>query len=148
MASYPCNVPHCQVHSADMLWSLDEAGFDVLIGSDDSQVPSRLYTEKVYILSKLFIKTALTNPSCGLEDVIKWLYLTSSEPGPRLLRRVVEDSEALLLEPLTGDAFEGLCNVKTDKNTGTTKLSAGALILLRRNLVWLKDCLEQDEKQT
>lgn len=131
-----------------MSYSTDEAGFDVLIGSADSRIPSELYTEKVYVLSKAFIKTALLLPPEGLDGVIKWLYLTSPEPGPRLLRRVVEDSEALLPESHAANAIDEARSQTNESAPGTTKLSAGALILLRRNLVWLKDCLDSDERQT
>jgi ubiquitin-conjugating enzyme E2 O len=125
----------------------DEAGFDVLVGSADSRIPSQLYTEKVYVLSKAFIKTALTSPLQGLDGIIKWLYLTSPEASPRLLRRVVEDSEALLPETSTANVVDEVRSLRDEPTLGPTRLSAGALILLRRNLVWLKDYLEHDQEQ-
>lgn len=135
----------CRACNANVLFSTDEAGFDVLIGSEDSRIPSQLYTEKVHVLSKAFIKTALTSPPQGLEDVIKWLYLTSTQPSPHLLRRVVKDSESSLAKSHCGMTVNGARDMQNEDASGRPNLSAGALVLLKRNLVWLKDLLERDE---
>ena len=116
----------------------NEAGYDVLIGSEESRVPSRLYSEKVFVLAKIFIKTALLKFPQGLEDVIRWLYLPLSEGGPHLLRRVLDDAHALLPDTGTKDAGAGVDKPLQSKNAKTSvtaaNLSTGALILLRRHL--------------
>ncbi|KAF6224498.1 hypothetical protein HO133_011075 [Letharia lupina] len=123
----------------------NEAGFDVLIGSADSQLPSALYNEKVYVMSKGFIKTALITAPNGFADVIQWLYL-SSQPGPNLLRRVVEDSKKLLANSTTTSAVVSASGAMDEGGSTRAKLSTGASILLRRNVEWLEDFMVQYDK--
>ena len=123
---------------------IDEAGFDILIGSAESQVPSSLYSEKAYVMSKGFIKTALTTPPHGLADVVQWLYLTS-QPGPRLLRRVVNDSKKLLANNTTTSAMTSAPNEVEERSSTRAKLSTGASILLRRHVEWLEDFMTRND---
>ena len=116
-----------------------------MIGSAESQVPSAMYSEKVSVMSKVFIKTALTNPPGGLADIVQWLYL-SSQPGPHLLRRVVDDSRKLLTNS-TAVSKSGSAAVETDERGSTgAKLSTGASILLRRSVDWLEDFMRRNEE--
>ena len=124
---------------------IDEAGFDVLIGSAESQVPSSLYSEKAYVMSKGFIKTALTTMPHGLADVVQWLYLTS-QPGPQLLRRVVDDSKKLLANKTTTSAFGSAPDELGERGSTRAKLSTGASILLRRNVEWLEDFMMRNDE--
>ena len=124
---------------------IDEAGFDVLIGSAESQVPSSLYSEKAYVMSKGFIKTALTTPPHGLADVVQWLYLTS-QPGPQLLRRVVNDSKKLLADNTTTSVNGSAPDEMEERSSNRAKLSTGASILLRRNVEWLEDFMMRNEE--
>ena len=123
----------------------DEAGFDVLIGSAESQVPSALYSEKVYVMSKGFIKTALTNAPQGLADVIQWLYL-SSQPGPHLLHRVVDDSKKLLTSTSTTSVVGSASGEMDERGFARAKLSTGASILLRRNIEGLEDFMTRNDE--
>lgn len=137
----------CVVRSLSVdtdFFMVDEAGFDVLIGSAESQVPSSLYSEKVYVMSKGFIKTALTNAPHGLADVTRWLYLPS-QPGPHLLRRVVNDSKKLLADSTTMSAVVSASGEIVEGGCTRAKLSTGASIWLRRNLDWLENFLTRDE---
>lgn len=116
-----------------------------MIGSAESQVPSAMYSEKVSVMSKVFIKTALTNPPGGLADIVQWLYL-SSQPGPHLLRRVVDDSRKSLTNS-TAVSKSGSAVVETDERGSTgAKLSTGASILLRRSVDWLEDFMRRNEE--
>lgn len=124
---------------------VDEAGFDVLIGSAESQVPSALYSEKVYVMSKGFIKSALTKAPHGLADVIQWLYL-SSLPGPHLLRRVLDDSKKLLANITTTSAVSPALGEMNESGSTRAKLSIGASILLQRNLEWLEGFMTRNEQ--
>ena len=126
---------------------IDEPGFDVLIGSAESQVPSALYSEKVYVMSKGFIKTALTSVPQGLADVIRWLYL-SSQPGPHLLRRVIDDSKNLLANITTTSAVGSTSGEMDEGLLNGAKLSTGASILLRRNVEWLEDFVTRHDEGT
>lgn len=123
----------------------DEAGFDVLIGSAESHVPSALYSERVYVMSKGFIKTALTNAPRGLADVVQWLYL-SSQPGPHLLRRVVDDSKKLLTSTTTTSAVGSASGEMNERGFTRAKLSTGASILLRRNVEGLENFVTRNDE--
>ena len=125
--------------------SADEAGFDVLIGSEEARIPSALYNEKVYVMSKGFIKKALTSPLQGVDDIIQWLY-SSHEEGPKLLRRIVEDSRSLISDAQVGSASSHSQGRDNQAVRPLVTFSAGALILLRRNLEWLEDYLLCGEK--
>lgn len=123
----------------------NEAGFDVLIGSAESQVPSALYSEKVYVMSKGFVKTALTHPPQGLTDVVQWLYL-SSQPGPRLLRRILDDAKLLLADTQSSRVGGGASQEADERGFSRANLSTGASILLQRNVAWLEDFAERNDK--
>ena len=133
---------------------LDEAGFDVLIGSAESQVPSALYSEKVYVMAKGFIKTALTNAPHGIADIVNWLYL-SRQPGPQLLRRVLDDAKKLLTNTTytsstnnntISTASSAISNTTMDeRGFARAKLSTGASILLQRHVDWLEDFMRRND---
>ena len=72
----------------------DEAGFDILAGSDESTAPSALYTERAFVLSRGFVKTFLTNLPAGMTDVAEWIYI--SRHGSRFLDTIIEEAEVLL----------------------------------------------------
>jgi len=98
------------------------------------------------VVSKAFVKTALSDPPHSLGDIIDWLYLRSSPPGPMLLRRVVEDSRRLLPENSEVATTSGETSLAA-RPGNSSKLSAGALILLRRNLASLEVYLKHSEEQ-
>lgn len=95
-------------------------------------------------MSKGFVKTALSTPPQGLEDIVRWLYLPSKQPGPQLLERIVKDSHALLPETNSTSVNPELAAEQDGGVEAGARLSAGALILLRRNLEWLQDRLIRD----
>ena len=123
----------------------DEAGFDVLIGSEEAQVPSALYSERVYVMSKVFVKTALTNPPHGLADIIQWLYL-SSQPGPYLLLRVFDDSRQLLDNNSTVIADGSASGEMGERGFTGARLSTGASILLKRHVDWMENFMKQHDE--
>lgn len=130
---------------ANTFLSPDEAGFDILKGSEEARIPSALYNEKVYVMSKMFIKKALTSPLEDVDDIINWLY-SSREDGPRLLQRVVEDSRSLISEEQVGSASFHSQGGDNQPGRPLVTFSAGARILLRRNLEWLEERLLCNEK--
>lgn len=129
---------------AKTLLSADEAGFEVLVGSEEARIPSALYNEKVYVISKGFIKKALMSSLQGLNDVIHWLY-SSQEEGPKLLRRTVEDARSLISDAEVGSTSSHTQDGDNQAIRPPMTFSAGALILLRRNLEWLEDYLSCGE---
>ena len=96
-------------------------------------MPSALYSEKVYVMSKAFIKTALTLTPHGLADVVHWLYLPS-QSGPHLLQRVIDDSRKLLANTTSASTSGSAPGEMDEGHLAPAKLSTGASILLRRNL--------------
>ena len=96
-------------------------------------------------MSKGFIKNALTSPLQGVDDIINWLY-SSREDGPRLLQRVVEDSRLLVSDEHEGSASSHPQGGDNQAVRPLATFSAGARILLRRNLEWLEEYLLSSEK--
>ena len=114
------------------------------MGTPESSVPSTLYSEKAYVLSKGFIKRALSAPPQGLEDVTHWLYISGD--GPRLLRRVIDDCKRLQANSWRGK--ENVSDVSTKGKKGgwaIGRLSAGAMMLLNKHLLWLQQYLREME---
>lgn len=98
-------------------------------------------------MSKTFIKTALTKPPEGLAEVIQWLYAPSHK-GPQLLRLVVEECRTLLPDAAPTEGMEKTgeaSGVLKNEGKSRSRLSSGALVLLRRNLEWLEEYLRHDE---
>ena len=116
---------------------VDEAGYESLIGTEDTIVPSRIYSEKALCMAKGFVDHGLTHDLAALESVIKWLYV---EPeGPLLLKKVVADSRALLSrrDDSTGEEAEG--------SHQQERLSKGAEFLLKKHLIPLESILAKLE---
>ena len=110
----------------------DEAGFEILVGDNDSNVNSNLYSERARVMAKAFIARAITHQVGGLEDVIKWLYLAGD--GPQLLQQSIKESRALL------EDGEGEGNAERGS---VPRLSSGAKILLRRHLQAMEQCFNK-----
>jgi hypothetical protein len=56
---------------------------------------SRLYSEKAYVLSRSFVRTALERPPTGLEDELRYFYLTKGRLGAVIehARRLIQKGE-------------------------------------------------------
>ena len=130
------------VHKAEQEF-LDETGYEVLVGSDASKLASRTYSEKAFIMSKLFVARALSNPPQTFKDVIGWLYRAPA--GPRLLRQIIHDYQTSSLGSPEGTAAKAVGNNEVlseeqDHAGGeswakaTERLSAGALISLKKHM--------------
>ncbi|KAH0562922.1 hypothetical protein GP486_002505 [Trichoglossum hirsutum] len=119
--------------------SIDEAGFDVLMGAKEAVINSALYTEKAFVLARGFVEHVLIHPVQGLENVIRFLYWPDQDGGSNLLQEVIqqcndivrrtEDKQAVRNIPLTSD------------DGGVMRLSAGALVLLKRTLTALEEIM-------
>jgi len=114
----------------------NEAGFEVRAGSADSLVPSRLYSERTYFVSRGFISYALKNPPGAFEDVIRWLYRSQDKDAPKLLERAIEAASALVQRGEGGGA-----NEKPVSAGGLTEISKGAVVLLKRQLAVMEKLL-------
>lgn len=119
---------------------IDEAGFDVLVGTEESRVPSTHYTERAYVMAKGFIIHALQRPVGGLEDTITWLYLCPD--GPQLLRQVIAESEVVKTGGVGMEAHntDGIStSTVLEPSSHMMSLTSGALKMLRKHVLVLKD---------
>jgi ubiquitin-conjugating enzyme E2 O len=105
----------------------NEAGFEVRAGLADATVPSALYSERTYFRSRAFITHALTNDVSGFDDVVQWLYINREAGAPKLLDRAIAAAKEVLDN---GDAV---------KRGGLSRISRGALVMLKRELQVLEE---------
>ncbi len=122
----------------------NEAGFDALIGTEESQITSALYTERALVMSKGFVRHALQYPVGAFEDVVSWLYLPADGDRPRLLLKVLEESKEIIRlsdakSEKTSAEDSGL--VGFSSTAPVRKISSGALVLLRKHVAALEDFL-------
>jgi ubiquitin-conjugating enzyme E2 O len=107
----------------------NEAGYEGLVGTEESKRPSALYSERVFLRAKGFLITALSQPNtsglAGLQDVIKWVYRDLQ--GPKLLDATTKEVEKTLENSQGGTELDGL-----------TVMSKGACTSLSRVLETLK----------
>lgn len=125
----------------------NEAGFSIYQNTPEAHLNSLLYSEKAYILARGFIKRVLTRPVSGFEEEIRLLYLPSYEKrgGLGLLRKVVAGMKSVVgrSERRIDDGQE--VDVGAEVGTeGVGRVSAGALVLLRRHLGALEEILAGD----
>ncbi|KAI9811714.1 MAG: hypothetical protein M1827_005259 [Pycnora praestabilis] len=119
----------------------NEAGFDILADTEDSRVTSAQYTEKAYVLARGFVNHALQYPVEGFEYVLQWLYLPRQRNGPEMLREVTLAAKDVITlseqYPLRRDVQ------MKEIQQGDFRISAGALVLLRRTITDLEQILTQ-----
>ncbi|KAL9613995.1 MAG: hypothetical protein Q9167_001475 [Letrouitia subvulpina] len=118
----------------------NEAGFEALVGTEESKMTSQIYSERAFVLSRGFVKTALQKGVQGMEDVIKWLYL--DESGPGMLGLVIGECKILTGIKLTEQQTERNQDGKSAQGVEESeipRLSEGALVMLRRTLNWLEE---------
>lgn len=112
----------------------NEAGYEGLVGTEESKRPSALYSERVFLRAKGFLISALSRserPSglSGLQDIIEWIYRNAQ--GPRLLNATIQDVEKTLENSRDGGELDGM-NV----------MSKGACTSLSRVLETLRGLVE------
>ncbi|KAI9772193.1 MAG: hypothetical protein M1839_002511 [Geoglossum umbratile] len=114
----------------------NEAGFDVLMGAEETILNSALYTEKAFVLARGFVKHVMIHPIQGLEDVIRSIYSPEQEGGWDLLREVIQQCKDIMCR---SEDKQAVPDIPAMSNSGgVMRISAGALILLRRNLTALE----------
>ncbi|KAI5798054.1 hypothetical protein DFH27DRAFT_98376 [Peziza echinospora] len=129
----------------------NEAGFGIYVNTEEAILNSLLYSEKAYILARGFIKRVLTRPVAGFEDEIRWLYLPECESrgGLGLLRKVVAGMKEVVArsvarrEGAESGQGENVLATEVIGAEGVGRVSAGALVLLRRHLTSLEGILEE-----
>lgn len=112
----------------------NEAGYEGLVGTEESKRPSALYSERVFLRAKCFLISAVSQPEttsglAGLQEVIKWIY--RDPQGPKLLDATIKDVETALKYSEGGGELDGL-----------TIMSKGACTSLGRVLETLRGLKE------
>lgn len=83
----------------------------------------------------------------GFEDEIKWLYMPGQEEGPGLLKEVIKRAKEVggrSSAPRGDGVSEEDLEVGSE---GVGRVSAGAMVLLKRHLDVLEDILKVAEKE-
>ena len=122
----------------------NEAGFNALVGTEESRITSAQYSERALVMAKGFVRHALLHPVGGFEDVVAWLYLPGPGERPQLLQKVLETSKEIVRrsEGKAGKHGEGAaCPLERSSPEAVTRVSSGALVLLRKHLLALDECM-------
>ncbi|KAF2086195.1 hypothetical protein K490DRAFT_67116 [Saccharata proteae CBS 121410] len=106
----------------------NEAGYEVRHGTEESALPSALYSEKTYFRARNFITHALTNLPAPFGDDIKWAYL--DERGPRLLDKAIEVANGIIANSEV-EQVDGA-------RDGLRRVSRGAVTMLKRQVQGLE----------
>jgi ubiquitin-conjugating enzyme E2 O len=113
----------------------NEAGYDVLVGSDEAVVPSRQYSEWVYFNSREYIRKMMEYDFEPFKDVADWLYRSNDAEAPKLLPRSIEAIKDIL-------GFEGR---KQQLRGSLVGVSKGALPMFRRSLAMLQILVDHND---
>ncbi|OXB36236.1 ubiquitin-conjugating enzyme E2 O [Cryptococcus neoformans] len=111
-----------------------EPAFAKLEGTREGKINSRLYSEKAYVLSRTFVRTALERPPTGLESEIRYFYLTRGR-----LRSVIDHAQRLIEKGEVGQNIEQEEeNAEMWNADAMGRLTMGAIITLKRTIGWLQ----------
>ena len=115
----------------------DEAGFDVLAGTDESTTTSALYTERAYVLSRGFVQPFFEKDPAGMSDIRHWMYISTD--GPRLIDPIYEEAKVILDVIIRPDQVndQGMEEARWRPANEQKRLSRGVGILLGRMMAWL-----------
>ncbi|KAK1919835.1 hypothetical protein P3342_002128 [Pyrenophora teres f. teres] len=104
----------------------NEAGYDVHRSAPETKLSSALYTERAYFRARAFIVHALTHDVAPFNDELTYLYRSTEEGAPRLLDKAIQAAKEIV-ERSSDVGEEG-------ERDGLTRISKGALVILRRQL--------------
>lgn len=105
-----------------------EPAFSKLEGTREGRINSRLYSEKAYVLSRSFVRTALDNPPTGLEKEIKYLYYDRGR-----LASVISHARRLMDKGDSGeDVDDEMAEMWNADAMGS--LTMGAILTLKRTI--------------
>ncbi|PLB53184.1 putative ubiquitin-conjugating enzyme [Aspergillus steynii IBT 23096] len=114
----------------------NEAGYEAFAEEGNKQLESALYTEKAFLLARMFIEHALEESVGGLEDVLTWHYLPSTRAGderPRLLRRAIDTALEMIDHHNRTAAGDDLDETNV-ASAFVKRLSLGAVVMLRKHI--------------
>jgi len=126
----------------------NEAGFDALVGTEESRITSSQYSERALVMAKGFVRHALVRPVGGFEDAVDWLYLPGRGERPQLLQRILESSREIVRrsEAKADKNGETLAGPGLASSEEVTRVSSGALVLLRKHVVALEECMARSQQ--
>lgn len=110
------------------------------MGARDVAVSADLYIERAYMLSRGFVRHALEHPIAGFEKEIQTLYVPGVAKGLGLLKNVVAGVEKVIKDS-TEAVCEGRAALEISPEGSVVRVTGGALILLRKDLVVLEKFL-------
>ncbi|KAK8844131.1 hypothetical protein IAR55_006925 [Kwoniella newhampshirensis] len=104
-----------------------EPAFAKLEGTREGIINSRLYSEKAYVLSRSFVRTALERPPLGLEAELRYFYLTQGRLQVVIehAKRLIEKGEGTVPETLVEE------NAEMWNADAVGSLTTGAIITLK-----------------
>lgn len=115
----------------------NEAGYDARMGTVEAKIPAALYAERSFLKTRAFIQHALTQGIQGFEEELRQLYVPSPNgESPRLLYRAVKEAMQVVHR---SQAEPGMADDER-------RISAGALIPLKRQIDALMMILEQEDE--
>ncbi|KKY17701.1 putative ubiquitin conjugating [Phaeomoniella chlamydospora] len=144
----------------------NEAGFESLGSQGEYTTEAKLYTEKVFVMARGFIKHALTRGITGMNDIIAWIYLPDPSPAtdlvskrsskpttdptrPNFLHEAICRAQALLNHASNDDSIADpsvLINGAAEpdgNNAFLNKLSKGAVVMLKKHVSVLERISEE-----
>ena len=126
----------------------NEAGFDALVGTEESRITSAQYSERALVMAKGFVRHALLHPVGGFEDVVEWMFLPGPGERPQLLKRILEASRETVRrsEVKAGRDVEAVVDPGLSSPEGVTRVSSGALVLLRKHVLALEECMARAQQ--
>lgn len=85
----------------------------------------------------------MQRPVLGFEDEIKWLYMPGQPEGPELLNEVIKRAKEVVARSSAPRKIEdGEASAEVGSE-GVGRVSAGALVLLKKHLEALEGILEE-----
>ncbi|WOO78553.1 putative ubiquitin-conjugating enzyme E2 23 [Vanrija pseudolonga] len=120
-----------------------EPAFAKLEGTREGRVNSRLYSEKAYVLSRSFVRTALERPPTGLADELRHLYLEKGRLASIInhARLLIDKGEA---EAANGNVAEDEENEEMWNADAMGSLTMGAILTLKRTIAALQRIAERE----
>ncbi|GMK56130.1 hypothetical protein CspeluHIS016_0211860 [Cutaneotrichosporon spelunceum] len=109
-----------------------EPAFAKLEGTREGRVNSRLYSEKAYVLSRSFVRTALDRPPAGFETELTHAYFTKGR-----LASVIDHAQRLIAQGHVDDDNEDEMEEMWNADA-IGRLSMGAILTLKRTVTALE----------
>lgn len=124
-----------------------EPAFAKLEGTKEGRINSRLYSEKAYVLSRSFVRTALLRPPTGFDSEVRHYYLANGKLRSVIAHasKLIEEGEAAASsskgtnEEALAEADEG----QMWNADAVGSLTMGAIITLKRTITALEKIAEE-----